>query len=124
MWTSSTPGATGSAVIWAPSVREHRLFELQRVDPQLLAAQQLQVQAAARAAAQREPGQLALGPAAPAAPGRWDLLHGQLGALERRALRHELERERERRRDDLPQVAHLELDLRDGAPRGMRRGGA
>ena len=44
MWTSSTPGPIGSGVISAPSVRQHRLLELERVDEQLLAAHQLEVQ--------------------------------------------------------------------------------
>src|SRR5918997_4086785 len=60
MWTSSTPGAIGSAVMPRPSVRDHRVFDLERVDEQLLAAQQLEVQAPAYPARQREAVQFAL----------------------------------------------------------------
>src|SRR6185436_10740618 len=119
-WTSSTAGAFASVATAHPSVRDQRfLFDLQGVDQQLLAPEHLDVERAARPAAQRELGQRAVEPARPApASGRNDL-HHELGPLELRALGHEAEGELQRRRHDLAQVADLQLDLRDAAAVGM-----
>src|SRR3954467_4938600 len=73
MSTSSTP-ATGHS------------FHRQRVHEQLLAANQLHVQAPARLAGQREPGQLTLDPAHPADAGGGHLLQQQLRVFGLRAL--------------------------------------
>src|SRR6478735_12592731 len=120
MWTSSTAGALGSVATGHPSIRDQRfLFDLQGVHQQLLAPEHLDVERAARLAAQRERGQRAVEPARPApASGRNDL-HHELGALELRALGHEAEGELERRRHDLAQMADLQLDLRDAPPASM-----
>src|SRR5215213_1885196 len=121
MWTSSTPGAIGSAVMEAPSVQRH-VLELERVHQQLLAADQLEVQPAAAPAHQREARQLALRAAGPADPGGGDLLQRQLGAVQLGALRGQLERERQRVRDDLAQVPDLDLDPHDRPPGRMAAG--
>src|SRR5215210_496981 len=100
MWTSSTPGPMGSGVMPGASVRHRHvhvvLLELERVDEQLLAAQQLEVEPAAGRTPQRESGQLALAPAGPAPPGGRNLDHHQLRTFRFRALRHQLEGEGER----------------------------
>src|SRR3954454_22567657 len=121
MWTSSTAGALGSVATDHPSISDQRfVFDLQRVDEQLLAAEHLDVEPAARLALQRELRQRAVEPARPAsAAGRHDL-HRKLGALELRALRDEREGEPKRRRDHLAQVADLQLDAADLAARGAR----
>src|SRR4051812_40229709 len=121
MWTSSTAGALGSVATDHPSISDQRVvFDLQRVDEQLLAAEHLDVEPAARLALQRELRQRAVEPARPApAAGRHDL-HRKLGALELRALRNEPEGELERRRDHLAEVADLQLDAADLAARGVR----
>src|SRR3954471_4283148 len=93
MWTSSTPCATGSAAIPRSSVRR-RVLELQCIDEQLLAPEQLQIPAPAGGAEERKAGQLAVSrEAAPKGRGG-NLLHHQLGALHAGALRHQLEGER------------------------------
>src|SRR3954453_227825 len=121
MWTSSTAGALGSVATAHPSIRGHGLLlELERVDEQLLAPEHLDDEAAACPAPQRELRQRPLEPARPApARGRHDL-HRKLGALDLGALGHEGERELERRRHDLAQVADLQLDLRHPAARRVR----
>src|SRR3954449_12417897 len=120
MWTSSTAGALGSVATDHPSISDQRfVFDLQRVDEQLLAPAHLDVEPAAVLALQRELRQRAVEPARPApAAGRHDL-HHELGALELGALGHEGEAELERGRDHLAQVADLQLDLRHLAPGGM-----
>src|SRR3954453_15111769 len=70
MWTSSTPAGASSTAMDPPVARRHRVLELERVHEELLAAQQLEVQPAARAAAQREPVVLRLLAAVPAPPRR------------------------------------------------------
>src|SRR3954453_10330078 len=85
MWSPSTPAGASLTAMAHPSDRRH-LLELQRVDEELLAARHLEVGAAARRAEQREPGQLALGPAGPAHAGGGHDLHHQLGALDGRPL--------------------------------------
>src|SRR4051794_16658652 len=117
MWTSSTAGAFGSVAMTRPSTRDqHVVLDLQGVHQQLLAPEHLHVEASARPAAQRQLGQRTVRPARPApAAGRHDLQR-ELGALERRPLGDEPERELERRRHDLAQPAHLQLDARDLAP--------
>src|SRR3954462_5517566 len=120
MWTSSTAGALGSVATAHPSISDQRfLFDLQGVDEQVLAPEHLHVDPAARPALPWELRQRAVEPARPApAAGRHDL-HRQLGALELGALGHEGEGELERGRDDLAQVADLQLDLRHLAPGGV-----
>src|SRR3954471_17188983 len=120
MWTSSTAGATGSVAMAHPSTRDqHVVLDLQGVDEQLLAPEHLHVEPAARLALQWELRQRAVEPARPApTAGRHDL-HRELGALELRPLGHEGERELERGRDHLAQVADLQLDLRHLAPGGV-----
>src|SRR3954470_13955609 len=78
MWTSSTPD-TGSVVAMDPSSRRRQfVFELQRLHQQLLALQHLDVQAAARRAAQREAVEPGHAPAAAAAARRRHGLDVQL----------------------------------------------
>src|ERR1700750_1243726 len=60
MWTSST-------LVSVATCHHSHLFQLEGIHQQFLATQQLQVQAAAAGAGEREPVQLALGPARPAA---------------------------------------------------------
>src|SRR4051812_19177425 len=119
MWTSSTAGALGSVATNHPSISDHRfVFDLQGVDRQLLAPEHLHVEAAAPLALQRELRERAVERARPApAAGRHDL-DAELRALELGPLRDERERELERGRDDLAQVADPQLDLRDLAPGG------
>src|SRR3954447_18967352 len=121
MWTSSTAGALGSVATAHPSISNQRfLFDLQGVDEQLLAPEHLHVEPAARLALQRELRQRAVEPARPApAAGRHDL-HLQVRPLELGPLRDEREGELERGRDHLAQVADLQLDRADLAPRGVR----
>src|SRR3954464_1273654 len=121
MWTSSTAGAFGSVATGHPSMRDQRVvLDLQGVHEQLFAAEHLHVEPAARLALQRELRQRAIGPAPPApAAGRHDL-HLERRALELGALRDEREGELERGRDHLAQVADLQLDRADLAPRGVR----
>src|SRR5919202_1798202 len=77
MWTSSTAGASGSAVI-----RHLLLFvQIERLDPQLLAGRHLDVPAAARAAREREGVQVPPGAARAAASCRTHLLQRQLRAV-------------------------------------------
>src|SRR4051795_6922019 len=85
IWSSSTPAGASSTAMGHPSDHRH-LLELQRVDEELLAADELEVGAAARRAQQRERGQFALSPAGPAAAGRGDHFQHQLGALDGRPL--------------------------------------
>src|SRR3954463_6201279 len=105
MLTSSTAGAFGSVATAAHLFpRQYKCFH-----EQLLATEQLDVEAAAGAAGQRELHEVRLG-AARAAPARSrHLLQRQLGALERRAVGHELEGELQRVGDHLAQVADLHL---------------
>src|SRR3954453_13935670 len=112
MCSSCTPPAGASSTAMRhPSVRRQRILELERVHEQLLPLEQLEVEARARRALQREPVQLRLCPAGPAASTRRDLLHDQLGTRDRGALRHQLEGEGEGRRHHLAQVPDLELHL-------------
>src|SRR3954470_18125490 len=117
MWTSSTPVSVATC-------HHSHLFQLEGIHQQLFPAHELHVQARAARAREREPVQLALGPASPAAPGRRDVLQLQLGALGDRPLRHQRERERQRVRDDLAQVADLDLDRRDAAAARVLAGDA
>src|SRR5436190_8398048 len=117
MCTSSTAAGAELAAMAPPSVSRHRLFELERVDQQLLAAEQLEVQRATRGAAQRELAQLGMGAAAAAAAGRRHRFEDQLGALDGRALRHQLESELERARNHLAQMPDPDLHPRDSSPR-------
>src|SRR3954464_14261150 len=45
MWTSSTAGAFGSVATAHPSIRQQRLFDLERVDQQLLSLEHVHVEA-------------------------------------------------------------------------------
>src|SRR3954452_4684575 len=108
MWTSSTPVSVATC-------HHSHLFQLEGIHQQLLAAQQLQVQAAAACARAREAVQLALGTARPAAAGRRDVLQLQLRTPARRSLGDQRERERQCIRHHLAQVADLDLDLGDAA---------
>src|SRR5215207_6788037 len=121
MWTSSTPTGAASTAMAHPFCRDQRLLELQCVDQELLACDDLHVQAPAVRAGQREPGQLTLARAPPAAPGRGHLAQDELGALHRRVLRHELERELQRRGHDLAQMADQHLDAHDAPALGVPR---
>src|ERR687890_1592611 len=75
MWTSSTAGAFGSVATAHPSIRHQRLFDLERVDQQLLSLEHLHVEAPARRAAQRESRQRGVRPAGAAPAGRRHHLH-------------------------------------------------
>src|SRR4051794_2064630 len=120
MWTSSTAGALGSVATSDASVSDQRfVFDLQGVDEQLLAPEDLHVEAATALALQRELRQGAVEPAGPAPAAGRHHLHDELGALELRALGDQAEGELERGGHDLAQVAELQLDLADLAPRGM-----
>src|SRR5258705_14018149 len=81
MWTSSTPTGCSST-----AMRDLLLLHVQRLDQQLLAGDDVHVGGATFPADQREAVQTALDPARAAAAGGGDLLHHQLGALDRRAL--------------------------------------
>src|SRR3954452_10963777 len=102
MSTSSTP-ATGHP------------FHRQCVNEQLLTAEQLDVQAPAHLAGEREAGQFALTPAHPADPGGGDLFKQQLRAFRDRPLGDEGEGERERVGHDLAEVADPALHDLDPA---------
>src|SRR3954454_10209900 len=118
MWTSSTPFA--SAVLTSASASYEFVFlELQRVHEQLVTTGDLDLQRTARRARRGERGQRRLGAARLAAHRRGYLLHHKLGALDRRALRYELEREVERVGHDLAQVADPQLDARHPSPSRM-----
>src|SRR4051812_2508017 len=102
MWTSSTPGAVFGSVAMSLSSDQGQclvvvvvvvVVELERLDEQLLARQQLDVRSPARRARQREGAQPGRRPAVPAAPGGRDVLEHELGAVGRRALRDQVERE-------------------------------
>src|SRR3954467_9498060 len=108
MWTSSTPVSVATC-------HHSHLVQLEGIHQQLLAPQQLHVQAPAARAGEREAAQLALGTARPAAAGRRDVLQLQLRALGHRALGDQRERERQCIRDHLAQVADLDLHLGDAA---------
>src|SRR3954452_17929267 len=69
MWTSSTAGAFGSVATALPSIRHQRLFDLERVDQQLLSLEHLHVEAPALGAPQRELRERGVRPAR-AAPAR------------------------------------------------------
>src|SRR3954449_12924905 len=87
MWTSSTPAGASST-----AMRDLLLcLQVEGLDSQLLARGDLDVPGAARAAAEREAVQATFGATGPAAPGSRDLLERQLGAVEHRALRDQLE---------------------------------
>src|SRR3954453_12833671 len=121
MWTSSTAGALGSVAMDDPSISDQRfVFDLQRVDEQLLAPELLDVEPAARLALQRELRQRAVEPACPAPAAHRHDFHRELRALELGALGHEAEGELERRRHDLAQMADLQLDRADLGARGVR----
>src|SRR4051794_19940666 len=108
MSSSSTPAT------WHPFHHGERIHE------QLLAAQQLHVQAPAGRAGEREAVELRLGPAAAARAGGGNLLHDQLGALRLGSLGHQGERERERLGHHLAQVPDLQLDGLDAPPGRVR----
>src|SRR5919109_317169 len=103
MWTSSTAGAVDSVAIADPSIRDHDFLELQGIDQELFAADDLDGVAAARAARRRQHRKRPLGAAVAAAAGRRHGLDHELRVLELRALGHQRERELERRRHDLAQ---------------------
>src|SRR3954467_15078471 len=75
MWTSSTAGAFGSVATAQPSIRHKRLFDLERVDQQLLSLEHLHVEAPAVRAEQRELGQRGVRPAAAAPAGGRHRVH-------------------------------------------------
>src|SRR4051795_10194330 len=116
MWTSSTPAGASSTAMRALLLLVH---QVERLDPEFLSGDHLDVPAAARGARQGEAVQPAHRSAAAAAPARGHLLEHQLGAVERGALGDELEGERERRRDHLAQVADGHLHARDPSSRRM-----
>src|SRR3954454_1301338 len=109
MLTSSTAGAFGSVATTAHP------FPLQDkcVHEQLLATEQLEVEAPASAAGQRELQEVRLGAARAAAARRGHLFQFQFGAVERRAGGDELEGEGQRVGDDLAQVPDLDLHALD-----------
>src|SRR5919108_4476952 len=107
MWTSCTP--TGSS---ATAMRD-LLFHVQRLDPQLLAGDDLDVAGAAGPAVQGEAVEAALRPARGAPAGGGYLVQRDLGALEHRAPGHQLERELQRRGHHLAQVPDRDLDPAD-----------
>src|SRR3954453_4516559 len=95
------------------------LHQVERLDPEFLSGDHLDVPAAARGARQREAGQPALRAAAAAATARGHLLEHELGAVEGGALRHQLEGERERRAYHLAQAADRHLYAGGPAAAGM-----
>src|SRR3954451_21500178 len=120
MWTSSTAGALGSVATDHPSISDQRfVFDLQRVDEQLLAPEHLDVEPAARLALQRELRQRAVEPARPAPAARRHNVHRKLRALELGALGHQGEGELQGGRHDLAQVPDLQLDPRHPASGGV-----
>src|SRR3954467_2168708 len=92
MFTSCTPGGlTGSLAIDRPSLRHQSLFEFERVDEHLLTAEDVEREAAAPRALQREVREHADRAAVHAPPlGGHDLEH-QLGSLDRRPGGDEIE---------------------------------
>src|SRR3954468_18200242 len=98
------------------------LHHRQRIDEQLLAAKQLDIEAPAAMAGEREAVELTLRPARPADAGRGDLLHHQLRAFGDRPLGDEGEGEGERVGHDLSQVPDLELDRLDPPLAGVGAG--
>src|SRR5919107_4158177 len=90
MWTSSTPAGASSTAM------RDLLLQVKRLDRELLAGDDLDGGGAARAD-QREAVEPALRAARPATDGDGNLLQHQLGALQRRPLSDQLERELERR---------------------------
>src|SRR5436305_10324186 len=94
MCTSSTPDpCCCSTAMSQPSGRDLHLFELERVDEQLLARHDLQIDAAAALAPQRKAPDRRLGATVAAAAAARHVLDHQLRALKRRALREQLEGE-------------------------------
>src|SRR5947208_12891754 len=113
MWTSSTPEAVAcSTAMGRPFGRQYVLvvIKLERVDQQLLAGHELEIQPAALATLQREPRHRRLGAAGAATAPRRDLLDEQLGALERSSVREQLKGELQRRGHHLTEVADAHLD--------------
>src|SRR3954471_4124527 len=102
MSTSSAP-ATG------------HLLHRQCFDEQLLAPQELHVEASAALAGERKAVEFTLCPAHPATAGGGDHFHLQLGALGLGPLGHEGPGERERVGHDLAQVPELDFDALDRA---------
>src|SRR5215217_4660275 len=94
-------------------------LQVKGLDSQLLARDDLDVPAAARAAGEREAVQATFGATRPAPPSCRDLPDRQLGAVEHGALGDQLEGELERRRHDLAQVADGHLDSAHATPSGM-----
>src|SRR4051794_22523036 len=94
MWTSSTPGGVnGSVAISSSSDRAGRdrlvvvlVLDLERVDEELLPALDLDVQAPARPARQREGPELGARPARAAAPRRRHLVQHEVRPVGGRAL--------------------------------------
>src|SRR3954462_1152018 len=116
MWTSSTPAGASSTAMRDLLLLVH---QVERLDPEFLSGDHLDVPAAARGARQGEAVQRAQRAAAATAPVRGHLLEHQLGAVERGALGDELEGEGERRGHHLAQVADGHLHARDPSPRRM-----
>src|SRR4051794_21544739 len=83
MWTSSTPWGVSLTAMARPSCACQCLFEVDRLDQQLLALHDLHVEPAARRARQRERVRLGLGRACGAAHHRGLRFDDQLGALKR-----------------------------------------
>src|SRR5881398_2078285 len=116
MWTSSTPGAKGSAVI------RDLLLHVQGLHGQLLACDHLDVPRPAGPAGQGEGIEAADRRTRAAASFGGHDLERELGALDRGAGRDQLERELERLRHHLAQVPDGDLDPRDTPPAGVPRG--
>src|SRR5829696_8205435 len=117
MWTSSTPAGASSTAMC-----DLLLFDVQRLDSQLLAGGHVHVPASAGTACEREAVEPALGSARAAAPRGGHRLDRQFGALEDGPLREQLEGELQRRRDDLAKVAGAHLHPGDATTRGMALG--
>src|SRR4051812_34103073 len=109
MWTSSTPAASALTSASTRCQCFLCLLDLERVDEQLVAASNLDVQRPARAAQRRERLQLGLHGARAAVCGRRYVLDRQLRAVERRALGDQVPGELQRRRHHLAQVADAHL---------------
>src|SRR3954453_12732901 len=103
MCTSCTPGGvSGSVAMACPSPRcQSLVIQFQCVHEQLLPTEQLEVEATAPRAVQREVRQFARDAAGPAATLGGYVGEHQLGALEHRALGAQLEGELQRRGHDL-----------------------
>src|SRR4051794_31307944 len=116
MWTSSTPVAV-LVPTSLPPPGNHRfvVHDLERLDQQLLARDDLHLRPTARAADERKPLGRGLGRALAAREPHRHLLDHELGALDHGALGDKAERERQRVRHDLPERAHLQLDPLDAA---------